>query len=176
MLSLPPMTRHEWQILHGRVNPPGEPQRLAGDGSPHLRESRAVGRCTPPIRKRKFYRVYPIANTLYSQLNWSQYKLLIAIPEKEKREYYELEALHNGWTKRELERQINSLLWERLLLSNDKDSVLAVAKKERMPEDNETILAAKYKLHLPNESQLLAEMRKIEAEYKSAHEESNMER
>lgn len=68
---------------------------------------------------RQFYRVYPIANTVCSQLNWSQYKLLISIPDEYKREYYQLEAVNNCWTKRELERQINSQLYERLLLSND---------------------------------------------------------
>lgn len=83
---------------------------------------------------RKFYRIYPIANTVCSQLNWSQYKLLISIPDESKREYYQLEAVNNNWTKRQLERQINSQLYERLLLSNDKESILAVARKERMPE------------------------------------------
>ena len=83
---------------------------------------------------RKFYRTYPIANTLCSQLNWSQYKLLIAIPDKDKREYYQLEAANEGWSKRQLERQINSMLYERLLMSNDKEKVLAVARKERTPE------------------------------------------
>ena len=83
---------------------------------------------------RKFYRTYPIANTLCSQLNWSQYKLLIAIPDKDKREYYQLEAANEGWSKRQLERQINSMLCERLLMSNDKEKVLAVARKERTPE------------------------------------------
>ena len=42
---------------------------------------------------RQFYRIYPIANTLCSQLNWSQYKLLISIPDPDKREYYQLEAV-----------------------------------------------------------------------------------
>ena len=83
---------------------------------------------------RKFYRTYPIANTLCSQLNWSQYKLLIAIPDKDKREYYQLEAVNEGWSKRQLERQISSMLYERLLMSNDKEKVLAVARKERTPE------------------------------------------
>ena len=83
---------------------------------------------------RKFYRTYPIANALCSQLNWSQYKLLIAIPDKDKREYYQLEAANEGWSKRQLERQINSMLYERLLMSNDKEKVLAVARKERTPE------------------------------------------
>lgn len=45
---------------------------------------------------RQFYRTYPIANTLCAQLNWSQYKLLIAIPDKDKREYYQLEAVSEG--------------------------------------------------------------------------------
>lgn len=89
---------------------------------------------------RQFYRTYPIANTLYSQLNWSQYKLLISISDESKREYYQLEAVNNAWTKRELERQINSQLYERLLLSNDKESVLAVARKERIPQQPQEII------------------------------------
>ncbi len=83
---------------------------------------------------RQFYRTYPIANTLRSQLNWSQYRMLIQIDDPDKREYYELESVNNAWTGRETGRQINSMLYERLLLSNDKESVLAVARKQRIPE------------------------------------------
>ena len=83
---------------------------------------------------RQFYRIYPIAHTLRAQLNWSQYKLLISIPNPEKRENYELEAVNNAWTGREMKRQIDSMLYERLLMSNDKDSVLEVARKQRIPE------------------------------------------
>lgn len=83
---------------------------------------------------RKFYKVYPNVNALRSQLNWSQYRLLISIDDKYKREYYELESVNNAWTGRETERQINSLLYERLLMSSDKEAVLAVARKERIPE------------------------------------------
>ena len=83
---------------------------------------------------RQFYRTYPIANTLRSQLNWSQYRRLIQIDDPDKREYYELESVNNSWTARETERQIDSMLYERLLASNDKESVLAVARKERIPE------------------------------------------
>lgn len=89
---------------------------------------------------RQFYRVFPIANTVCAQLNWSQYKLLISIADKDKREYYQLEAINNAWTKRELERQINSGLYERLLLSNDKKAVLEVARKERIPESPSEII------------------------------------
>lgn len=91
-------------------------------------------------RARQFYRIYPIASTVRTQLNWSQYKLLISIDDPDKREYYELESVNNAWTARETERQINSQLYERLLLSNDKESVLAVARKERIPEKPQEII------------------------------------
>ena len=83
---------------------------------------------------RQFYKLYPIGNALRSQLNWSQYRALIQIPDAEKREYYELESVNNGWTGRETERQINSQLYERLLISNDKETLLATARKERTVE------------------------------------------
>ena len=89
---------------------------------------------------RQFYRLYPIANALRSQLNWSQYRMLIQIKDPDKREYYELEAVNNCWTGREMERQINSMLYERLLLSNDKESVLAVARKQRIPQSPREII------------------------------------
>lgn len=54
-------------------------------------------------RSRQFYKMYPIASALRSQLNWTQYKQLIAISDIYKREYYELEAINNCWTARELE-------------------------------------------------------------------------
>ena len=85
-------------------------------------------------QSRQFYRTYPIANTLRSQLNWSQYRRLIQIEDPDKREYYELESVNGGWTARERERQINSMLYERLLLSNEKEKVLAVARNQRIPE------------------------------------------
>ncbi|MBR5215749.1 MAG: hypothetical protein IKV80_05950 [Bacteroidales bacterium] len=49
-------------------------------------------------RSRQFYRTYPIASALRTQLNWNQYKQLIAISDSSKREYYELESVNNGWT------------------------------------------------------------------------------
>ena len=85
-------------------------------------------------QSRQFYRTYPIANTLRSQLNWSQYRRLIQIEDPDKREYYELESVNGGWTARETERQINSMLYERLLLSNEKEKVLAMARNQRIPE------------------------------------------
>ncbi|MFZ4802660.1 MAG: PDDEXK nuclease domain-containing protein [Chlorobium sp.] len=83
---------------------------------------------------RQFYRIFPIANALRSQLNWTQYRYLIRIEDESKREYYIAEAAKNNWTARQLERQINSQLYERLLLSNDKERVLSVARGEQQPE------------------------------------------
>lgn len=91
-------------------------------------------------RARQFYIEFPIASTLRTQFNWSQYKLLIGIADKDKREYYELEAANNCWTARQMQRQINSMLYERMLLSNDKEAVLAMARKERMPETPQEIV------------------------------------
>jgi predicted nuclease of restriction endonuclease-like (RecB) superfamily len=89
---------------------------------------------------RQFYRVFPIANALRSQLSWTQYRLLIRIENESKREFYIAEATKNNWTSRQMERQINSQLFERLLLSNDVESVLAVARNERQPSDAKDII------------------------------------
>lgn len=89
---------------------------------------------------KKFYLEFPIVHTLYAQLNWSQYKWLLDISDKDKREYYILETINNCWTARQMKRQINSMLYERLLLSNDKESVLAMARKEKKPEKPQEIV------------------------------------
>jgi predicted nuclease of restriction endonuclease-like (RecB) superfamily len=89
---------------------------------------------------RQFYKLFPITNTLYSQLNWSQYKLIIRIENEDKRTFYIAESVKNNWTVRQLERQINSLFYERLLLSNDKQSVLEVARKEKQPQSPSEII------------------------------------
>jgi hypothetical protein len=82
---------------------------------------------------RQFYRVYPTWNAVRSKLNWYQYRTLMAVDDADRREFYELEAVRNAWTGRELERRVNSGLFERLLVSNDKASVMAVARGERQP-------------------------------------------
>ena len=84
-------------------------------------------------RYRQFFRTFPIASALRTQFSWTHYKLLLSIDNEAKREYYILEAVKSNWTARQLERQINSQLYERLLLSNDKESVLAVARGEKVP-------------------------------------------
>lgn len=82
---------------------------------------------------RQLYLTFPIANALSSQLTWTHYKLLVRLDDPEKRQFYIAEAIKNAWSVRQLERQINSLLYERLLLSQDKESVLAIAEGEKQP-------------------------------------------
>src|SRR5690606_35634806 len=77
---------------------------------------------------------------LYAQLSWSQYKILLSVDNQDKREFYIAETIKNNWTVRQLERQIHSSLYERLLLSNDKESVLAVAENEKLPSDAKEII------------------------------------
>ena len=89
---------------------------------------------------RQFYKYFPNTNTVRSQLNWSQYKLLIRIEDRDKREFYINESIKNLWSGRELERQINSSLFERLLLSSDKKSILEVAKNEKLPVEASEII------------------------------------
>ncbi|MFU2089770.1 PDDEXK nuclease domain-containing protein [Avibacterium avium] len=89
---------------------------------------------------RQFYRTFPIANALRSQLNWTQYRQLLRISDPDKREFYIGESIKNNWSSRQLERQINSSLYERLLLSNDKETVLAVANNQLVPSDPKHII------------------------------------
>lgn len=89
---------------------------------------------------RQFYRIFPIMNALRSQFSWTHYRTLIRIDNQDKREFYIAEASKNNWHARQLERQVNSQLFERLLLSNDIQSVLAVAREEKQPADAKEII------------------------------------
>lgn len=62
-------------------------------------------------------------------LSWTHYRLLMKITRLEARVFYELEASKNHWSSRELDRQINSLLFDRLAKSKDKDGLLRLAQK-----------------------------------------------
>ncbi|WGE63078.1 PDDEXK nuclease domain-containing protein [Actinobacillus equuli subsp. haemolyticus] len=89
---------------------------------------------------RQFYRTFPIVNALRSQLSWTQYRILMRLEDQHQREFYIAETVKNNWSSRQLERQIYSNLYERLLLSNDKESVLAVAKNQVIPSDPKQII------------------------------------
>jgi predicted nuclease of restriction endonuclease-like (RecB) superfamily len=66
---------------------------------------------------------------LNPNLSWTHYRTLLRVDKVGSRAFYEIEAIKNNWSARELERQINSLLYERLALSKDKKGVLRLATK-----------------------------------------------
>jgi predicted nuclease of restriction endonuclease-like (RecB) superfamily len=81
---------------------------------------------------RRFYQAYQIQQTLSVKLSWSHYCELLTISDPDKRSFYEKEAVSASWSVRELKRQIDSSLFERLLLSRgdvNKEQVLALALK-----------------------------------------------
>jgi len=80
-------------------------------------------------RMRKFYMCFSISTTLSSKLSWSHYLELIRIDEENKRKFYFNECINSRWSVRELQRQIASLLYERLVLSKNKDKVLELAQQ-----------------------------------------------
>ena len=80
-------------------------------------------------RMRKFYICFPIATTVSSQLSWSYYLELFKIDEEPKRNFYIKETINSKWSIRELQRQIASLLYERLILSADKNKIVELSEK-----------------------------------------------
>ncbi|PRY35077.1 putative nuclease of restriction endonuclease-like (RecB) superfamily [Spirosoma oryzae] len=84
---------------------------------------------------RQLYLTFPNVNALSSHLSWTHYKALMRLGGTDQRTFYGAETEKNGWTVRQLERQINSQLYERLLLSQDKESVLAIARSESKPTE-----------------------------------------
>ena len=62
-------------------------------------------------------------------LSWSHYLILMRIESDEERRFYEIESQKQNWSVRQLQRQYNSSLYERLALSKDKDSVLRLAQE-----------------------------------------------
>ena len=77
---------------------------------------------------RTFYATFKNRQTLSAKLSWSHYTLLMRVDNEQAREFYIKEVESENWSVRELDRQINSLLFERLALSRDKEEVRALAE------------------------------------------------
>jgi len=76
-------------------------------------------------RMRQFFKTFPIRATLWHELSWSHYRLLMKIEDESRREFYANECVESAWSVRQLERQINSFFYERLLATqkNGRDNV-----------------------------------------------------
>lgn len=84
---------------------------------------------------RKFYRLFPIRQTLSAELSWSHYQLLMRVDEENARTFYTEECIKSGWSVRQLQRQINTMFYQRILASKDKESVAAeIQTTEPKPE------------------------------------------
>lgn len=95
---------------------------------------------------RKFYKVYGISQTLSEEfkLSWSHYLILMRMENSNARQFYEIEAINNNWSMRELKRQVNSALYERLLLSKDKKKIMELSQKGQVIEKPNDIVKDPY--------------------------------
>lgn len=83
---------------------------------------------------RQFYLTYQIPSTLRTQLTWSEYRVLMRLPD-DQRAFYERQCVAGRWSSRELDRQINSMLYERTALSRKPEQPIAAATSEATGRD-----------------------------------------
>ena len=83
---------------------------------------------------RQFYLTFPNGHALRDELSWTHYRLLMKVENDNARDFYMEEAIKSQWSTRQLERQINSFFYERLLSSK---------KKEQVAEEIQTLEPAK---------------------------------
>ncbi|MCM1188287.1 MAG: PDDEXK nuclease domain-containing protein [bacterium] len=87
---------------------------------------------------RQFYLTFPNGHALRGELSWTHYRLLMKVENDNAREFYMQEAVKSQWSTRQLERQINSFFYERLLSSKKKEQVAAeihALEPAKKPED-----------------------------------------
>ncbi|MDR0738385.1 MAG: PDDEXK nuclease domain-containing protein [Prevotellaceae bacterium] len=96
---------------------------------------------------KKFYLEYPSVQPLAGHLTWTHICELLVIEDKSKRSFYEKETINSSWSKRELKRQIDTSLYERLLLSSgktNKEKVFELAQKGQEIAKADDILKSPY--------------------------------
>ena len=96
---------------------------------------------------RTFFKAYPNYNELNEKLSWSHYCELMIIKDKAKRNFYEKECINSNWSVRELQRQLDTSLFERLLLSdgkNNKKKVLELSKEGQILNKPSDIIKEPY--------------------------------
>ncbi len=87
---------------------------------------------------RQFYLTFPNGHALRDELSWTHYRLLMKVENESARDFYMREAVKSQWSTRQLERQINSFFYERLLSSKNKEEVSAeiqTLEPAKKPED-----------------------------------------
>lgn len=109
------------QTLSAGSSPPEIPQTASAESGGLVRST-----LVPPIGDTLWGRVFP--------LPWSAYVRLLSVKDDQARAFYETEALRNGWTVRQLDRQVNAMFYERTALSRDKATMLLRGANE-LPDD-----------------------------------------
>ncbi len=99
---------------------------------------------------RNFYLIFPKVNALRSELSWTHYRLLLRVENDDARHFYIIESIDNNWSTRELERQINSLLFERIALSKNKERVKELSTIGHVIQKPEDIIKDPYVLEFLN--------------------------
>jgi predicted nuclease of restriction endonuclease-like (RecB) superfamily len=95
---------------------------------------------------RQFFMIFPILHALRGELTWTHYRLLLKVENEKARNFYLNEATETGWSTRQLERQINSFYYERLLSSKDKKPVVDEADRNALPAKPEDLIKDPYVL------------------------------
>ncbi len=95
-------------------------------------------------RMRRFYEFYPIWSTVSTELSWAHFQELIRIDRKEERDFYEQETIKSNWGCRELRRQINTKLYDRYIISPDKNLIIEESKKGLIEKQPEELLKTPY--------------------------------
>ena len=156
-------------------------QQLLKELSAHLTKTCGKGFSVGNLKNiRQFYKVYStdqIGETVFSQfenfpavctgrkffLSWSHYLKLMRIENVDERHFYEIESVKNDWSLRELQRQFDSALYQRLLLSTEKENVKQLAKQGQIIEKSSDLVKDPYVLEF------------LGLEEKSGYSESDLE-
>lgn len=99
---------------------------------------------------RQFYLAFPILHALRGELSWTHYRLLLKVEKEEARKYYMDEASSGNWSTRQLERQINSFYYERILASRNKKPVIEEAQEKLAKVEPEQFIRDPYVLEFLN--------------------------
>ncbi len=112
-------------------------QRLTGEFGKGFDESNLR-------RMRQFYCTFPIRDTLCHELSWSHYRLLMRVADDSARAFYTEECAKSAWSVRQLERQINTMYYQRMLSSQDKVAVSAEIQTTQPKPEYEKIVKDPY--------------------------------
>ena len=99
---------------------------------------------------RKFYLVFQKWNAVRTELTWTHYRTLLKVQDESARNWYLEEAIKEGWSSRQLDRQISTQYYERLLSSQEKDSVKEEANEILSGMDAEDFIKDPYVLEFIN--------------------------